>query len=349
MLLLLPLLLLLLLAASWPRASPPACEAAAFAGRLEWAAPPAAPLDALAASASASYTVVLNTFRRPALLARSVAHYASCGPAVASIRVVWSEPGAAPPTARSHPHLFPRDPGFVVVDAHRGSTSLNNRFAWPPGSAPPATPGLLSVDDDVRLPCALLAAGFAAWRERPWALVGFWPRLHRPSAAACGGVDYVSSEPALWRAGAYSLVLTKAAFVHAGYLRQYAALPQPLLDYVTRKRECEDLLMAFVVANHTAAQGRGLGSGAGSEGAGGPPFVWVSPGPLVWLLNKLDGLGRGGISKAGGGGVAGHHAARGRCVADFATAFGRNPLPRPPLPLRAWRPGAAAATAGAPG
>lgn len=250
---------------------------------------------------------MLNTFKRPDLLRRALAHYASC-PRVAAVRVVWSEP-AAPPS-RDDPDadaLFPGPSGFVRYDAHP-TTSINNRFLPLSGLT---TAALLSVDDDMVPPCAALDDAFAAWKAAPATLVGFYPRLH-VGAPRCG-LRYVSAEPALAWHGRYSLVLTKAAFLHARYLSLYSeAMPAGIRNYVTKRRECEDIAMAFLVANAT-----------------GRATVFVAPPLRFWAGAKWDGAGRAGLSA---GGVKDHHAMRGRCVADFAAMYGgRVPLRTAPL------------------
>lgn len=278
---------------------------------LPWPASARAPFPLAAASREAGddaqFTVVLNTFKRPDLLHRALAHYASC-PRVAAVRVVWSEP-AAPPS-RDDPDadaLFPGPSGFVRYDAHP-TTSINNRFLPLAGLT---TAALLSVDDDMVPPCAALDDAFAAWKAAPGALVGFYPRLH-VGAPRCG-LRYVSAEPALAWHGRYSLVLTKAAFLHARYLSLYSeAMPAGIRNYVTKRRECEDIAMAFLVANAT-----------------GRPSVFVAPPLRFWAGAKWDGAGRAGLSA---GGVKDHHAMRGRCVADFAAMYGgRVPLRTAPL------------------
>ena len=254
---------------------------------------------------------MLNTFKRRDLLRRALAHYAAC-PAVASIRVVWSE--QAPSPARGAPEdagffepAAHARPGLVRYDAHP-TTSINNRFL---PLSELTTAAVFSVDDDMVVPCASLDDAFAAWRAAPHALVGFYPRLHVRAADAPGGVcayRYVSAEPALAWHGAFSVVLTKAAFLHARYLSLYSeAMPAIIREYVTRRRECEDIAMAFLIANATSR-----------------PGVWVRPPLRFWAGAKLDGVGRAGISA---GQVAGHHALRGKCVADFGAMYGgRVPL-----------------------
>ena len=260
------------------------------------------PFEAAAseAASSSAFTVVINTFKRRDLLRRAVAHYATCGAAVASIRVVWSEqvpPPDASNAADAAAYFAPGRPGLVRYEAHP-TTSLNNRFVPLRGGAP--TPGLFSVDDDMVVPCAALADAFAAWRAAPHALVGFYPRLHERRRC---GFAYVSAEPALLWRRRFSMVLTKAAFVHRYYFELYTKhMPAEIRDYTTQRRECEDLAMAFLVANASAA-----------------PPVWVAPPLRFWAAAKLDGVGRKGISS---GGVAGHHAKRGACVEDFRDLYG---------------------------
>lgn len=304
------LLLLLLPLLLQGRGEAHSCAPPAFAQPESW--PPAAfvPFDARSAAASASkeasFTVVVNTFQRPKLLARAVAHYAAC-PSVAGLRVVWSEP-RSPPATTSFALPRGRPSGFVRFDAHP-TTSINNRFI-PLDNL--STAAVFSVDDDVLVPCLLLSRGFSAWRAAPHALVGFWPRAVARDAAACGGYTYVSAEPALFLRGEFSIILTKAAFLHASYFDAYTHdQPATMREYVSNRRECEDIAMAFLIANATRA-----------------PPVWVRPPLWFWAASKIDGIGRGGISN---GGVKGHHTVRGQCVADFVAAYGRDPLVVAPL------------------
>ena len=69
------------------------------------------------------YTIFINTFKRPDRLSRAVAHYSRCGPLLAEIRVVWSEPDPPDPAVVSR--YLAREPP-VYIDTHE-TTSLNNR------------------------------------------------------------------------------------------------------------------------------------------------------------------------------------------------------------------------------
>jgi len=107
------------------------------------------------------YTVVVNSYRRPDLLAASVRHYANCGQ-VDAVRVVWSEGEPAPsghnivlPDTRSMDdrhigaHGLARVAAPIVYDV-QPNASLNNRFRPLAGLR---TEAVLSVDDDVLVPC----------------------------------------------------------------------------------------------------------------------------------------------------------------------------------------------------
>eukprot|EP00959_Pyramimonas_sp_CCMP1952_P281765 5889445-Pyramimonas_sp.AAC.1 len=98
-----------------------------------------------------AYTVIVNTFKRPDLLKRSIRHYASC-PNVDTIRVVWSDQDNAPPTANDSDAQFFSPCVEVVYDQHP-STSLNNRFKPIDGLR---TEAVFNVDDDVNVDCSSL-------------------------------------------------------------------------------------------------------------------------------------------------------------------------------------------------
>ena len=116
-------------------------------------------------SAALNFTVVLNTYQRPALLSRALAHYATCGPQVSAVRVVWSE--QRPPPQRAEPS----DARFFLLDSASQSrdympsvsydthptSSINNRFAPLKGLSSDA---VFSVDDDMAVPCNALLDAF---------------------------------------------------------------------------------------------------------------------------------------------------------------------------------------------
>ena len=166
------------------------------------------------------FTVLLNTFKRPDLLKKAVAHYATC-PDVAEIRVVWSEQTAPPTRDDEAGAFFGPKPSMVTYDAHP-TTSIQNRFDPPAAGAKQiSTTAVFNVDEDVRMPCAALSAGFKAWRANADVLVGYYPRTHVPDATGCGW-RYVWDDLSLWRHGDFSIVLTKAAFMRTGYMSLYA-------------------------------------------------------------------------------------------------------------------------------
>ena len=89
-------------------------------------------------------------------------------------------------------------------------------------------------------------------------MVGVAPRLIARDPDDRDGWRYLRWWHVWWN-GAFSLVLTKAAVLDAGYLAAYGA-PQlaAARAHVDAHRNCEDLLMAFVVANATRARVRAV-------------------------------------------------------------------------------------------
>ena len=82
--------------------------------------------------------------------------------------------------------------------------SLNNRFKLDPAIHNRA---VLSLDDDIMMPCADVERGFALWRTRPETMVGYFPRLIEGSPLVFNGEAYAVGR------GAYNAVLTGAAFI----------------------------------------------------------------------------------------------------------------------------------------
>eukprot|EP00904_Undaria_pinnatifida_P003716 jgi/Undpi1/13345/HiC_scaffold_8.g03004.m1 len=307
---------------------------AGFGETDSWAA-------AAAAGRSPSFTVLVNTFQRPKQLAEAVRHYAACE-GVESVRVVWSEQ-SPPPDPVTSPALF--DHPKPVRIQRNPTTSINNRFI-PPSDL--STEAVFVVDDDISVPCEHLLAAFGTWRRHPDTLVGFFPRSHshtqqnpkhnqlrgqqeeveRGNEGEGGGVGGVWEYLYFWRVlwtMEYSIVLTKAAFVHSKYLELYSGvsseggggggeeartgeLRKPLWSegmaeamaktraYVDDHRNCEDIAMQMAVTSVS----------------GLPPVAVFAPVVDIGLF--------GGISTGEGGGKwwkAPHAKTRSRCLEDL--------------------------------
>ena len=198
------------------------------------------------------------------------------------------------------------------------TTSIQNRF----DVRDITTTAVFHVDDDVRIPCATLARAHAAWKSNRTPASGFYPRAHRWDAKKCKH-EYVWGDVSLRLGGAFSVVLTKAAFTRTEYLRLYADhhLPEEARRYVDERKNCEDIAMQLVASAVTGAA---------------PVYVPVPA--LRYWWDKLAGFGVAGISKGGG-----HHDVRGACVTDLSRMImGRGVGPdgeNTPLvdaPLRPW-------------
>lgn len=193
------------------------------------------------------YTIRVNTFRRNDLLDMFLKHYDVC-PAVEQIQVIWSDQESAPPVEDLTKDLAHRD--RVVFEIH-SENSLNNRFI---PQEPINTELVLSIDDDLLVECNTLDDAARLWRSSPLSLVGFSPRIAQ--------VDFTTSTTRYlrwqhtWWNGLYSIVLTKIAFLHRDYLKRFSdTVPQDVRRYVDEHRNCEDLAMAFVVANSPGSSG----------------------------------------------------------------------------------------------
>lgn len=87
-------------------------------------------------------------------------------------------------------------------------------------------------------------------------LVGFSPRLHAFDIIN-GHWRYLKWQHTWWN-GAYSILLTKASILHRDYLAAFASeshdiLPSAFLRHIDKSRNCEDIAMAYVVAEKVSA------------------------------------------------------------------------------------------------
>lgn len=265
----------------------------------------------------ARFTVVVNTFRRPERLVKSIRHYGQC-PGVDAIRIVWSE---SPDPPRHLADLSPTVP--VRFDVHTRN-SINNRFL---PLEDLATDAVFNVDDDILVDCASLQFGFDAWRLSPHTLVGYNARIHSRGSDSIGegeggagqggtcGYGYKQWWHVWWR-GEYSIVLTKAAFCHRKYFDMYTNdLPKDVWNYVHEGRNCEDIAMQFLVSN----------------ASGLPP---------IWVKGSYSDSGvidfKGGVSTG-----KNHYRKRSDCLTRFAEAFGGLPLVTTKVtvsPFSQWSP-----------
>jgi hypothetical protein len=163
--------------------------------------------------------------------------------------------------------------------------SLSNRFNQ---VLPLLTEGVLSVDDDIIIPCDSLGASFQVWQANKRALVGFSPRMNAFNTTT-GHARYLRWQHTWW-SGMYSIVLTKVSFLHRDYLAEYfKIIPDTFLQYIDAHRNCEDLAMAYVVATQSKL-----------------PPVWV-------LAAGIQETSTSGISSA-----MDHFIQRGRCLDELS-------------------------------
>ena len=261
-----------------------------------------------------TFTIRVNTFRRNHMLKGFLQHFASC-PNVEAVQVVWSDQENKPPSLTDWALPLTSEQLDKVQFEEQPTDSLNNRFR---ALLPVPTPAVLSLDDDLEIPCSTLDFAYSVWQAAPHSLVGFTPRLvtwdaggaaaagegeteekERGSGGTGGSYRYQSSFKYVWWHGRYNLILTKCCFLHRDFLSLYfSSLSPATLDYIDQKRNCEDIAMQFVVSNYT----------------GGAPPVWVQA--------KFTDHGQtSGISKG-----QDHARERSACVGRLVNEFGQLPL-----------------------
>lgn len=186
-----------------------------------------------------TFTILILSYGpRLPLLRGTIKHYSSC-PSASSVVVVWN---AGPPPPKEALTKSTNIPVRLRVET---TNSLNNRFKPDPEIPNRA---VFSVDDDIRIPCRDIEAGFATWRRNPFSLVGYFPRLIQ-------GTPYpvFRGESYVVETGKYNAILTGAAFIDASLMfpAYWSDSMTAARAVVDREFNGEDLLMNFVVANRT--------------------------------------------------------------------------------------------------
>lgn len=239
-------------------------------------------------------TVVMNTFKRHEMMESAIDHYSKCS-IVKYITVIWSEK-KSPPTrlkkkyGRSNTNVF-----FSLNKVD----SLNSRFI--PLNTP-HTDAIFTVDDDIRVDCEDLELGYETWRNSQKTIVGFMPRIHLRGKD--GRLVYRCWWSVWWH-GMYTIILTKAAFLHHDYFNLYTnVMPQKIRDFVDKGRNCEDIAMQFLIANTTS----------------------LAPLYIKGHVNDLGVLN--GISTSKNVASASHMENRSKCLDKLVKIYGRNPLVR---------------------
>ena len=249
-----------------------------------------APSQSLGGQFSRFTLMVMSYDQRRTLLESYVRHYHTC-PSVGEILIVWNK---GPPPEASIDFPWSNVPVRVRVEREN---SLNNRYR--PDSELRFR-GVLSLDDDLRIPCVDVEKAFTAWRTHPDVLTGFFPRL----AEVTSGYH---SEPETVAIGYYNLILTGAAFIDSRtafqqYWADEVAGGRALVDSL---QNCDDILMNFVVANHT-------------NSTKFAPVYFVRPSRRV-DVSWWSGVG---LSHA----VEHFRADAEQCLGEFGRLFGRWPL-----------------------
>lgn len=186
--------------------------------------------------------MTMSYLPRAGLLEGFIKAYETC-PGVGEILVVWNgEQGLD-----KIQHLEQSRKVRIRVEPF---PSMNNRYK-PDGLI--RNRGVLSLDDDLRIPCTSLHIAFQEWKRHPERLVGWFPRFIRTSKDR--SVDYLG-EPDTIRENRYNMILTGAAFIDSNvyFNRYWSPDLGHLRALVDAERNCDDMLMNFVVASRSCGQ-----------------------------------------------------------------------------------------------
>ncbi|XWS70616.1 hypothetical protein CRYUN_Cryun03dG0062200 [Craigia yunnanensis] len=252
------------------------------------------------------FTVLINGYSESRLpLLQSIAATYSASPLVASVLVLWGNPSTPPLTLAQLAHNLSVSSAVISL-IPQASSSLNARFL-PRSSI--GTRAVLVCDDDVEVDLKTVEFAFRMWRGDPKRLIGIFVRSHDIDMRRKGWIYTVHPDK-------YSIVLTKFMMMKIEYLFKYSceggAPMREMRRMVDEMRNCEDILMNFVVAEETNAGPMMVGAERVRDW--GDPRNEDDDG--VRLVREV------GLSSR----RAEHRKRRGDCITEFHRAFGRMPL-----------------------
>ncbi|KAK4757922.1 hypothetical protein SAY87_019223 [Trapa incisa] len=254
-------------------------------------------------------TVMINGYseHRIPLLRSIAAAYSGC-PVVSAVLVLWGNPS----TPRHVIRRLSRDltsasigPASISV-IPQSSTSLNARFL--PRRAI-RTRAVLVCDDDVEVDLRSVDFAFKIWASNPERLIGLFARSHDIDLSGKEWIYTVHPDR-------YSIVLTKFMILSTKFLFKYSCGGggEPIAKMrrvVDEMRNCEDILMNFVVADETNA---------------GPILVGAERardyGDSRNEGEREEEVREVGLSRRRGE----HRKRRGECMMEFHRILGRMPL-----------------------
>lgn len=190
------------------------------------------------------YSVMTMTYTpRLKLLYKFVKHYSAC-PSAGEIVIILNGN-----STYSNPQILSKISRIPVRFRKEEENSMNNRYK--PDSLIHRR-AVLSMDDDLLIPCKDIEIAFTEWRKETRSIVGWFPRLAEENPSPKHGMESVvyRGEPHTIDTGMYNLILTGAAFLDSriAFPLYWSRKFDLLRDYVDKVRNCDDILMNFVMA-----------------------------------------------------------------------------------------------------
>ncbi|XP_015896190.3 glycosyltransferase family protein 64 C3 [Ziziphus jujuba] len=261
-------------------------------------------------------TILINGFSESRIpLLQSITAAYSASPIVSAVLVLWGNPSTSAQTLEELAHnLTLSSFGSAAISLFRQpSSSLNARFLPRPTVE---TRAVLICDDDVEIDSKSFAFAFRIWGANPDRLIGFFARSHDFDLSRKEWIYTVHPDR-------YSIVLTKSMILKTEYLFQYScgggAAMHRMREIVDRMRNCEDILMNFVV---------------GDEVNAGPILVGAERardwGDARNDKDDIDDGRRGLMGEVAQVGLSSrrgeHRKRRGECIREFHRVMGKMPL-----------------------
>ncbi|XP_059461334.1 glycosyltransferase family protein 64 C3-like [Corylus avellana] len=256
-------------------------------------------------------TVLINGYSESRIpLLQSLAATYAASPLVSSVLVLWGNPSTPAQTLARLAQNLSLSSSFGAASVslvRQPSSSLNARFLPRPSSI--GTHAVLICDDDVEVDQRSFEFAFRIWGSNQDRPIGFFVRSHDLDLSRKEWIYTVHPDK-------YSIMLTKFMILKSDYLYKYSCEGGPRMGEMRRivdgMRNCEDILMNFVVADETNA---------------GPILVGAERARDYGDARNDGGDERWGLKGVGLSSRRGEHRKRrGECIREFHRVMGRLPL-----------------------
>ncbi|XP_011405216.2 PREDICTED: exostosin-like 2 [Amphimedon queenslandica] len=189
------------------------------------------------------FTILIMTYKRTAILQRTIPHYCSAGPSLHKVLIVWNDVMTPIPESLTKIPCGQTKLEFITSKENK----LTNRFV---PYKEIETECVAIIDDDRKVLIPDLLFGFETWQQFRHRIVGFEERTY--DTLPDGTFFYGTKKGLQSEKYGYSAMISATFIMSKTYLEMYHQphfLPSAIYDYINKNMNCEDIAMCLMVTD----------------------------------------------------------------------------------------------------